>query len=30
LRKVFLAPVRQISGYPGSNEQRLALERGEP
>jgi tripartite-type tricarboxylate transporter receptor subunit TctC len=29
LRKVFLAPVRQISGYPGSNEQRLALERGE-
>src|SRR5258705_10168280 len=29
LRKVFRAPVRQISGYPGSNEQRLALERGE-
>jgi tripartite-type tricarboxylate transporter receptor subunit TctC len=29
LRKVFFAPVRQISGYPGSNEQRLALERGE-
>jgi tripartite-type tricarboxylate transporter receptor subunit TctC len=29
LRKVFVAPVRQISGYPGSNEQRLALERGE-
>jgi tripartite-type tricarboxylate transporter receptor subunit TctC len=29
LRKVFNAPVRQISGYPGSNEQRLALERGE-
>ena len=29
LRKVFHAPVRQISGYPGSNEQRLALERGE-
>jgi tripartite-type tricarboxylate transporter receptor subunit TctC len=29
LRKVFLAPVRQISGYPGSNEQRLAIERGE-
>jgi tripartite-type tricarboxylate transporter receptor subunit TctC len=28
-RKVFRAPVRQISGYPGSNEQRLALERGE-
>lgn len=23
------APVRQISGYPGSNEQRLAVERGE-
>src|SRR3984957_19418700 len=29
LRKVFSAPVRQIAGYPGSNEQRLALERGE-
>jgi tripartite-type tricarboxylate transporter receptor subunit TctC len=29
LRNVFRAPVRQISGYPGSNEQRLALERGE-
>jgi tripartite-type tricarboxylate transporter receptor subunit TctC len=29
LRKVFRAPVRQIPGYPGSNEQRLALERGE-
>jgi len=29
LRRVFQAPVRQISGYPGSNEQRLALERGE-
>ena len=29
LRKVFNAPVRQIAGYPGSNEQRLALERGE-
>jgi tripartite-type tricarboxylate transporter receptor subunit TctC len=29
LRKVFDAPVRQIAGYPGSNEQRLALERGE-
>jgi len=29
LRKVFRAPVRQISGYPGSNEQRLAVERGE-
>src|SRR5207302_4790521 len=29
MRKVFHAPVRQISGYPGSNEQRLALERRE-
>jgi tripartite-type tricarboxylate transporter receptor subunit TctC len=29
LRKIFQAPLRQISGYPGSNEQRLALERGE-
>lgn len=29
LRHVMNAPVRQISGYPGSNEQRLALERGE-
>jgi tripartite-type tricarboxylate transporter receptor subunit TctC len=29
LRKVFHAPVRQIAGYPGSNEQRLAVERGE-
>jgi tripartite-type tricarboxylate transporter receptor subunit TctC len=29
LRNVFHAPLRQISGYPGSNEQRLALERGE-
>ena len=29
LRKVFHAPARQIAGYPGSNEQRLALERGE-
>lgn len=29
LRKVFNAPVRQIAGYPGSAEQRLALERGE-
>jgi tripartite-type tricarboxylate transporter receptor subunit TctC len=29
LRNVFHAPVRQISGYPGSNEQRLAIERGE-
>jgi tripartite-type tricarboxylate transporter receptor subunit TctC len=29
LRRVFHAPVRQITGYPGSNEQRLAIERGE-
>jgi tripartite-type tricarboxylate transporter receptor subunit TctC len=29
LRKIFDAPVRQIAGYPGSAEQRLALERGE-
>jgi tripartite-type tricarboxylate transporter receptor subunit TctC len=29
LRKIFNAPVKQIAGYPGSNEQRLALERGE-
>ena len=29
LRKLFHAPVRQIAGYPGSNEQRLAVERGE-
>jgi len=29
LRKVFNAPVRQVAGYPGSNEQRLAVERGE-
>jgi tripartite-type tricarboxylate transporter receptor subunit TctC len=29
LRKIFHAPVRQVAGYPGSNEQRLALERGE-
>jgi tripartite-type tricarboxylate transporter receptor subunit TctC len=29
LRKVFDAPVRQIAGYPGSNEQRMAIERGE-
>jgi tripartite-type tricarboxylate transporter receptor subunit TctC len=29
LRKIFGAPVRQIAGYPGSAEQRLALERGE-
>jgi len=29
LRKMFNAPIRQIAGYPGSNEQRLAIERGE-
>jgi tripartite-type tricarboxylate transporter receptor subunit TctC len=29
LRRIFKAPIRQIAGYPGSNEQRLALERGE-
>jgi tripartite-type tricarboxylate transporter receptor subunit TctC len=29
LRRFFNAPVRQIAGYPGSNEQRLAVERGE-
>ncbi len=29
LREVFNAPVKQILGFPGSNEQRLALERGE-
>jgi tripartite-type tricarboxylate transporter receptor subunit TctC len=29
LRRIFNAPVRQIAGYPGSNEQRLAVERGE-
>lgn len=29
LREIFHAPVRQIPGYPGSNEQRLAVERGE-
>ena len=29
LRKVMHAPVRQIAGYPGSNEQRMAVERGE-
>ena len=29
LRQIFNAPIRQIAGYPGSNEQRLALERGE-
>jgi tripartite-type tricarboxylate transporter receptor subunit TctC len=29
LRKILNAPVRQIPGYAGSNEQRLAVERGE-
>ncbi|HLQ93217.1 MAG TPA: hypothetical protein VK148_24615 [Xanthobacteraceae bacterium] len=29
IRKVFNAPVRQIAGYPGSTEQRMAVERGE-
>ncbi|MGH6769903.1 MAG: Bug family tripartite tricarboxylate transporter substrate binding protein [Xanthobacteraceae bacterium] len=29
LRNVFKAPIRQIAGYPGSAEQRMALERGE-
>jgi tripartite-type tricarboxylate transporter receptor subunit TctC len=29
LQKLFDAPIRQIAGYPGSNEQRLAVERGE-
>jgi tripartite-type tricarboxylate transporter receptor subunit TctC len=29
LQKLFNAPIRQIAGYPGSNEQRLAVERGE-
>jgi tripartite-type tricarboxylate transporter receptor subunit TctC len=29
LLKLFNAPIRQIAGYPGSNEQRLAVERGE-
>jgi tripartite-type tricarboxylate transporter receptor subunit TctC len=29
LRKVMDGPVRQIAGYPGSNEQRMAVERGE-
>lgn len=29
LRRVFDAPVKQVLGYPGANEQRLALERGE-
>jgi tripartite-type tricarboxylate transporter receptor subunit TctC len=29
LQKLFNAPIRQIAGYPGSNEQRMAIERGE-
>jgi tripartite-type tricarboxylate transporter receptor subunit TctC len=29
LRNIFHAPIRQIAGYPGSAEQRMALERGE-
>jgi tripartite-type tricarboxylate transporter receptor subunit TctC len=29
LRRMFNAPIRQVAGYPGSNEQRLAVERGE-
>src|SRR5215210_5042292 len=29
LRHVFNAPVRQILGFPGSAEQRIAIERGE-
>src|SRR5262249_26629931 len=29
LRQVFNAPVRQILGFPGSAEQRIAIERGE-
>jgi tripartite-type tricarboxylate transporter receptor subunit TctC len=29
LQKLFNAPIRQIAGYPGSNEQRIAVERGE-
>ena len=29
LQKLFNAPIRQIAGYPGSNEQRMAVERGE-
>ena len=29
LRQVFKAPVKQVMGYPGAAEQRLALERGE-
>jgi tripartite-type tricarboxylate transporter receptor subunit TctC len=29
LQKLFNAPIRQIAGYPGSTEQRMAVERGE-
>lgn len=29
LKNVFHAPVKQITGYPGSDEQKLAIERGE-
>lgn len=29
LRNMLKAPIRQVLGYPGSNDQRLALERGE-
>ena len=29
LQRILAAPVRQIAGYPGSNEERLAVERGE-
>ncbi len=29
MREVFNAPIKQILGFPGSNEQRLAIERGE-
>jgi len=29
LQRLFNAPIRQIAGYPGSNEQRIAIERGE-
>lgn len=29
MREVFNAPVKQVLGFPGSNEQRLAVERGE-
>jgi tripartite-type tricarboxylate transporter receptor subunit TctC len=29
LKNVFQAPIKQITGYPGSDEQRIAIERGE-